>query len=155
MVQLRKIEGHFDAKGLRFAIVASSFNKTIVDELLKGAQDCFKRHSCDQEIPVYHVPGAFEVPLIAKKLAQTKRYHAILCLGAVIRGETPHFDYVAGQAASGILQAGLSTDTPVIFSILTTDTREQAVERAGGKCGNNGFSGALSAIEMANLIKSI
>lgn len=153
---IHQFEGHFDAAGHKYALVAARFNQPITKLLLEGAVDCLKRHGVAKEdMVIAWVPGAFELPLIAKKMAESKKYHAVICLGAVIRGETAHFDYVAAQAASGILQASLSTGIPVIFSLLTTETKEQAEVRAGTKGMNVGFTGALSAIEMVNLVNSI
>jgi 6,7-dimethyl-8-ribityllumazine synthase len=149
-------EGHFDAKGQRYALIASRFNRPITTLLLEGAIDALKRHGvAEEDISVIWVPGAFELPLVAKKVAELKNYDALICLGAVIRGETPHFEYVAGQAVAGILQASLSSGLPIIFSLLTTETKEQAEVRAGTKGMNAGFSGALSAIEMVNLLKTL
>lgn len=148
------VEGSFDARGLRFALVAARFNHPLVERLVNGAIDCLKRHGAE-EWKVVWVPGSFELPLVAKKMAETEQYDAVICLGAIIRGETPHFDYVASQAASGVMQASLSTDVPVIFSVLTTNTVEQAEARAGIKGGNIGFNGALTAIEMAHVMKQL
>ncbi|MFH1639063.1 MAG: 6,7-dimethyl-8-ribityllumazine synthase [Chloroflexota bacterium] len=151
-----RFEGMLVGKGLKFALVASRFNEFITSKLIEGAKDALLRHGVDpQEIEVAWVPGAFEIPLIAKKLAETKRYDAVICLGAVIRGSTPHFDYIAAEVSKGIANVGLTTGTPVIFGVLTTDTIEQAIERAGTKMGNKGFDAAVAAIEMANLVKSI
>jgi 6,7-dimethyl-8-ribityllumazine synthase len=147
-------EGHFDAKGMHMAIVASRFNEPIVKRLVEGACDGLKRHGALAPA-IYWVPGAFEIPLIAKKLAMSGRYDAIICLGAIIRGETPHFDYVASQTSSGILQAALESQIPIIFSVLTTDTVEQAEARSGIKGGHAGFNGAMTAIEMVSLLQSI
>lgn len=150
------IEGGLDASGLKVAIVVSRFNDMVSKGLLEGALDCLKRHGAkDSAIEIIWVPGAFEAPLIAKKLASTKKWDAIICLGAVIRGATTHFEYVAGEAAKGIAKVSLDTGVPVIFGILTTDNLEQALERAGAKPGNKGFAAALSAIELANLEKQI
>jgi 6,7-dimethyl-8-ribityllumazine synthase len=150
------LEGKFDAVGHSYGIVAARFNQPITQLLLEGTLDCLKRHSvADEDITVAWVPGAFEIPLVAKKMAESGAYDGIICIGAVIRGETPHFDYVAGQAASGILQASLGSGIPVIFAVLTCDTKEQAEVRAGTKGANLGFSYALSAIEMVNLNKSL
>ncbi|MBI4734108.1 MAG: 6,7-dimethyl-8-ribityllumazine synthase [Rubrobacteridae bacterium] len=149
-------EGNLIAKGLKFAIVISRFNEFIGTKLLDGAMDSLVRHGVDKEdIHVAWTPGAFEVPLIAKKLADSGRYDAVICLGAVIRGSTPHFDYVAGEVAKGIAKVSLDSGIPVIFGILTTDDIEQAIERAGTKSGNKGWQAAVSAIEMANLVKTI
>jgi 6,7-dimethyl-8-ribityllumazine synthase len=155
---MRTIEGKLDAKGLRFGIVISRFNEFISGKLLSGCLDGLSRHGADEEhIDVVWAPGAFELPLLAKKLATAKenRYDAIICLGTVIRGATPHFDFVASEVSKGIANVGLETGKPVIYGILTTDSIEQAIERAGTKNGNRGFDAALSAIEMANLMKAI
>ncbi len=153
---LREINGMLDARGRRFAIVASRFNDFITSKLIEGAMDCLTRHNCSEEAStLVRVPGAFEIPLVAQKLAQSGNYHAVICLGAVIRGATPHFDYVAAEMAKGIGQTSLKTQVPVIFGVLTTDTIEQAVERAGTKAGNKGWDAAMSAIEMASLMELI
>ena len=137
----------------RFALVASRFNHLLVDRLVDGARDALVRHGvADGDIDLVHVPGSFEIPLVAQKLAESKKYAAVLCLGAIIRGDTTHYDHVAGSATSGIAQASLSTGVPVIFGILTCDTVEQAMNRAGLKSGNKGFEAAAVAIEMANLL---
>lgn len=147
-------EGTLDGRDLRLAIVVARFNDLISERLLAGALDALRRHSVrDEDIDVVWVPGSFEIPAAARRLACTRRYDAIVCLGAVIRGATAHFDYVAGQAASGIAAVGHETGVPVIFGVLTTDTIEQAIERAGTKAGNKGYDAAVSAIEMANLFK--
>mgnify|MGYP000970287881 FL=1 len=146
-------EGKLIAEGLRFGIVVARFNEFISSKLLGGALDALRRHGCeDDQIQVAWVPGAFEIPLVAKKMAQSGKFDAVLCLGAVIRGSTPHFDYVASEVAKGVAQVGLSTDVPTIFGVLTTDTIEQAVERAGTKAGNKGSEAAVTGIEMANLL---
>ena len=155
---MRTIEGKLDAKGLRFGIVISRFNEFISGKLLSGCIDGLSRHGADEEhIDVVWAPGAFELPLLAKKLATAKknRYDAIICLGTLIRGATPHFDFVAPEVSKGIANVGLETGKPVIYGILTTDSIEQAIERAGTKSGNRGFDAALAAIEMANLMKAI
>ena len=150
------IEGMLNASGKRFALVASRFNELITRKLLEGAIDCLVRHQAQQEnIAVVWVPGAFELPLVAKRLAASGQYDAVICLGAVIRGSTPHFDYVAAQVSKGLAAASLDTGRPVSFGVLTTDTIEQAVERAGTKFGNKGFDAALSAIEMADVLSKI
>jgi 6,7-dimethyl-8-ribityllumazine synthase len=147
-------EGTLDGRDLRLAIVVARFNDLISERLLAGALDALRRHSVrDEDIDVVWVPGSFEIPAAARRLACTRRYDAIVCLGAVIRGATAHFDYVAGQAASGIAAVGREAGVPVIFGVLTTDTIEQAIERAGTKAGNKGYDAAVSAIEMANLFK--
>jgi len=147
------IEGNLIAEGKRFAIVASRFNDFITDKLVGGAMDALSRSgAADDQIDIIKVPGAFEIPLVAKKLAGRNRYDAIICLGAVIRGATPHFDYVSAEVSKGIAAVGLDAEIPVIFGIVTTDTIEQAIERAGTKAGNKGWDAAISAIEMANLM---
>lgn len=152
----RIYEGNLVGAGLRFAIVAGRFNELISTRLVGGAQDAFRRHGVNEEaVDLAWVPGAFEVPLVARRLAESRRYDAVIALGAVIRGATPHFDYVAGEAAKGVAAAGLQTGVPVIFGILTTDTIEQAVERAGSKAGNKGWDAAVAAIEMANLLRGL
>ena len=149
-------EGMLLGKGLRFGLVVSRFNEFITNKLLEGALDALKRHGVDEaDIEVALVPGSFEIPVIAKKLAQSKRYDAVICLGTVVRGGTPHFDYIATEVTKGIAQVGLETGLPVVYGIITADTLEQAIERAGTKMGNRGFEAAKDAIEMANLLKSI
>ncbi len=153
---MRTFEGDLLGRGWRFAIVIARFNETIGRRLLDGALDGLRRHGvADEAIAVAWVPGAFEIPLVARRLAASGRHDAVICLGAVIRGGTPHFDYVAGNAAAGVAAAGRETGVPVIFGVLTTDTIEQAVERAGTKAGNNGFNAAVAAIEMANMLAVI
>ena len=150
------IEGKLIAEGQKIANVAGRFNEIITNKLLGGAVDAFKRHGGDEkDIDLAWVPGAFEIPLVAKKLAETKKYDAVICLGAVIRGATPHFDMVANETTKGIAAAGLQTGVPIIFGVLTTDNIEQAVERAGSKAGNKGFEAVTTAIEMVNLMKQI
>lgn len=150
------IEGQLTAKGKKFAIVASRFNDFITKKLLEGALDAIARHGGDEkQVEVVWVPGSFEVPLIANKLAKSGKFDAVICLGTVIRGSTPHFDYIASEVAKGIAQVGLSTGVPVSFGIITADSLEQAIERAGTKQGNKGADAALSAIEMANIIGQI
>jgi 6,7-dimethyl-8-ribityllumazine synthase len=152
----KPFEGMLLGKGLKFGLAVSRFNEFITKKLVEGAQDALLRHGVSQDdIDVAWVPGSFELPLVAKKLAQTKRYDAIICLGAVIRGETPHFEYIAAEVTKGIANVGLDSGLPVIYGIVTADTLEQAIDRAGTKEGNEGFKAATSAIEMANLIKSI
>ncbi|HHY78911.1 MAG TPA: 6,7-dimethyl-8-ribityllumazine synthase [Thermoanaerobacter sp.] len=149
-------EGKLTVEGKKFGIVVSRFNEFITNKLLEGALDALKRHGAlNEDIEIAWVPGAFEIPLIAKKMAESKRYNAVIALGAVIRGETPHFDYVANEASKGIAKISLDTEVPVIFGVLTTDTIEQAIVRAGTKGGNKGFEAAVTAIEMANLIDEI
>jgi 6,7-dimethyl-8-ribityllumazine synthase len=153
---MKLIEGKIDATGLKIAIVVSRFNEFITTKLLGGAMDCLKRNNADEtNITVAWVPGSFEIPAVAKLLATSNKYDAVICLGAVIRGSTPHFDYVAAEVSKGIAAISLSSKMPVIFGVLTTDTIEQAIERAGTKSGNKGFDAAMSAIEMANLYKQI
>jgi len=150
----RIYEGKISARGLRFGIIVSRFNDFISEKLLAGALDALTRHDVIQEdIDIYKVPGAFEIPFMAKKLAVSEKYDAIICLGAVIRGSTPHFDYVAAEVSKGIASVGMDTGIPVIFGVLTTDTIEQAIERAGTKSGNKGWDVAMAAMEMANLLK--
>jgi len=150
------IEGMLLGKGLKFGLVISRFNEFITKKLLEGAQDALLRHGVNQEdIEIAWVPGTFEIPLIAKKLAQTKKYDAVICLGAVVRGGTPHFEYIAAEVTRSIGKVGLDTELPVIYGVITADTIEQAIERAGTKMGNRGFEAAVNAIEMANLLKSI
>jgi 6,7-dimethyl-8-ribityllumazine synthase len=142
--------------GLRIGIVVSRFNELVTRQLLAGAVDCLRRHGVDDDaVSVAWVPGAFEIPLVARRLASSGSFDAVVCLGAVIRGATPHFDYVAGQAAAGVARAALDTGLPVIYGVLTTDTIEQAIERAGTKAGNKGWDAALSAIEMASLLREL
>ena len=149
-------EGKLDAKGLSFGIIVSRFNSFICERLLEGAVDALVRHGGDDKnISVARVPGAFEIPLLAKKMAESGKYNAIICLGAVIRGSTPHFDYVASEVSKGVASASLDSGVPIAFGVLTTDTIEQAVERAGTKAGNKGFEAAVTAIETANLLKAM
>jgi 6,7-dimethyl-8-ribityllumazine synthase len=150
------IEGQLSAAGLRFAIIVSRFNSFITDRLLGGAMDALLRSGAvDEQIDVIKVPGSWEVPMIAGEVARQHRYDAVICLSAVIRGETPHFDYVAAEAAKGIAHVSSETGVPVAFGVLTTNTLEQAIDRAGAKGGNKGFDAAMTAIEMANLLKTI
>lgn len=152
---MRIIEGNLVAENIKVGIVVGRFNEFIVSKLLGGALDGLKRHGVNEDnIEVSWVPGAFEIPLVAKKMAKSKKYDAVICLGAVIKGSTPHFDYVCAEASKGIASVSLSEELPVIFGILTTDTIEQAIERAGTKAGNKGYDAAVSAIEMANLLKN-
>lgn len=148
------IEGNLNGEGQKMGIVIGRFNEFISGKLLDGAVDCLKRHSVEENnIDIAWVPGAFEIPLIAKKMANTKKYDAIICLGAVIKGSTPHFDFVSSEVSKGIAKVSLDTETPVIFGVITTDNIEQAIERAGAKSGNKGWDAALSAIEMSSLIR--
>ncbi len=152
----KRFEGILLGKGLKFGLVLSRFNEFFTKKLLEGAQDALLRHGVNEDdIEIAWVPGSFEIPLVAKKLAQTKRYDAVICLGAVIRGGTPHFEYIASEVTKGVARVGLETGLPIIFGIITADTIEQAIERAGTKAGNKGFEAAVNAIEMVNLVKSI
>jgi 6,7-dimethyl-8-ribityllumazine synthase len=149
-------EGDFSTPPGRFAVVAARFNSVVVDALLAGALDALKRHGvADDAVDVARVPGSFEIPLVARRMAATNRYAAVICLGAVIKGDTDHYDHVAGAAASGVAQAALATGVPVTFGVLTCDTLEQAVNRAGGKAGNKGFEAAVTAVEMVNLLRKL
>ena len=152
----QSFEGVLLGKGLKFGLVVSRFNEFLTKKLLDGAEDALLRHGVNQEdMVIAWVPGSFEIPLAAKKLAETKRFDAVICLGAVVRGGTPHFEYIAAEVTKGIAKVGLDTGLPVIFGVITADTLEQAIERAGTKMGNRGFDAAVEAIEMANLVKSI
>ena len=149
-------EGHLEAKGLKFALIVSRFNSFITDRLLSGALDALKRAGgADSDMEVIRVPGSWEMPVAAAELARAKKYDGIICLGAVIRGETPHFDYVAGEAAKGLAQVSLQSGIPIAFGVLTTNTLDQAIDRAGAKGGNKGFEAAMTAIEMANLLREL
>lgn len=153
---MQVIEGMLTGRGKRFAIVLARFNEFVGGKLLDGARDALLRHEVTEDaIDLAWTPGAFEIPLVAKRLASSGRYDAVICLGAVIRGATPHFDYVAAEVSKGIANVGLESGVPVIFGVLTTDTIEQAIERAGIKAGNKGFDAAMAAIEMANLLERI
>jgi len=153
---MREIQGELNAELLKFGIVVSRFNDFITSKLLDGAVDALKRHGAgDDDIDVVRVPGAFEIPLTAKKMADKGGYNAIICLGAVIRGATPHFDYVAGEVSKGVAQVSLDSGVPIAFGVITSDTIEQAVERAGSKAGNKGWDAAMTAIEMAQVLKQI
>jgi 6,7-dimethyl-8-ribityllumazine synthase len=150
------VHGSLNADGLRFAIVVSRFNETVSNRLLDGAKDCIVRHGGKEEsITVFYCPGSFEIPVVAQRLCKTGTYDAVICLGAVIRGDTPHFDFIAAEAAKGIAQVAMSGGCPVMFGVLTTETTEQALERAGGKIGNRGWDAALGAIEMVRLLEKI
>ncbi len=149
------LEGIYEGKGLHIAIVASRFNEFIVNKLVGGAEDCLRRHGVnDSDIDLAWVPGAFEIPLAAKKLAKSGRYDAVICVGAVIRGSTSHYDYVCAEVSKGIASVSLETEVPVMFGVLTTDTIEQAIERAGTKAGNKGYDCALGALELVSLFKN-
>ena len=154
--QSKMIEGELLARDLRFALVAARFNDFVVEPLIRGALDALKRHgSSEKQMEIVRVPGAFDIPIVARKLALSRRYDAVIALGAVVRGQTPHFDYVAGECASGLARIALESGVPIAFGVLTTDTMEQAVDRAGGKAGNKGADAALVAIEMANLLRRL
>lgn len=151
---MKTYEGNLVAQGLKFGVVVARFNEFITGKLVSGALDALYRHGATEEdVEIVWVPGAFEIPLIAQKMAESKRYDAVICLGAVIRGATPHFEYVSAEVSKGVANVGLATHTPVIFGVLTTDSIEQAIERAGTKGGNKGFDAAVTAIETANLLK--
>lgn len=153
---MKTYEGSLVGSGLRIAVVVSRFNELVVDRLLEGAVNSLRRHGVgDEDIAVARVPGAFEIPVVAQELAKSAKYDAVICLGAVIRGATAHFDYVAGPMASSLASLGLTTGVPILFGVLTTDTIEQALERAGSKAGNKGSDVAVAAVEMANLLRSI
>ena len=150
------LEGIYEGKGLKIAIVASRFNEFIVNKLVGGAEDCLRRHGVEEDdIALAWVPGAFEIPLVAKKLANSGKYDAVICVGAVIRGSTSHYDYVCAEVSKGIASVSLESGIPVMFGVLTTDTIEQAIERAGTKAGNKGYDCALGALELASLLKKI
>ncbi|MBL1212433.1 MAG: 6,7-dimethyl-8-ribityllumazine synthase [Ignavibacteriae bacterium] len=147
------INGHLSAKGKKFGVVVGRFNEFISNKLLGGAVDCIVRNDgSEDDVTVAWVPGSYEIPLIAKKMAESKKYDAVICLGAVIRGATPHFDYIAAEVSKGVAHVGLETGVPVIFGVITSDTIEQAIERAGTKSGNKGWDAAQTAIEMVDLI---
>lgn len=156
MDNMKTYEGNLVAEGLKFGIIIARFNEFITSKLLGGAIDALKRHGAAAEnVEIAWVPGAFEIPLAAKKMAASKKYDAVICLGTVIRGSTSHYDYVCAEVSKGVAHVGLESGTPTIFGVLTTDTIEQAIERAGTKAGNKGFDAAVSAIEMANLLKGL
>jgi 6,7-dimethyl-8-ribityllumazine synthase len=153
---MKIISGQLNAKGKKFAIIASRFNEFITSKLITGAEDMLKRHFVeDNDICVYWVPGAFEIPVVAKKIAETKKFNGVICLGCVIRGDTPHFDYISTEVTKGIAHVGLQCNVPVIFGVLTTESIEQAIERAGTKSGNKGSDAAMTAIEMSDLYSII
>lgn len=153
---MKIIEGKLDAEGLKFAIVVSRFNEFITNKLLSGAIDCLKRNKADEkDITVAWVPGSFEIPAVVQRLSDSGKYNAVICLGAVIRGATPHFNYVAAEVTKGVAHISLTSKIPIVYGVLTTDTIEQAIERAGTKSGNKGFDAALSAIEMCNLYSQL
>jgi 6,7-dimethyl-8-ribityllumazine synthase len=153
---IKEIEGQLTAAGLRIAIIAARFNSFVTDRLVAGALDALKRTGADESlIEIIRIPGAWEFPVTVKAVAALKRHDAVICLGAVIRGDTPHFDYVAGEAARGISRLAMDTGLPIVFGVLTTNTVEQAVDRSGAKSGNKGFDAAMTAIEMANLLRQL
>lgn len=153
---VKVLEGNLSAAGMKFGLVVSRFNEFITGKLVDGAVDCLKRHGASVDnIDVAWVPGAFEIPQVTRKMAQNKEYDAVICLGCVIKGDTPHFDYIAAEVSKGIAMVGMESKMPVVFGVLTTDSIEQAIERAGTKAGNKGFDAAASAIEMANLFKKL
>jgi len=153
---MKTVEGSLNGEGLKFALIVSRFNSFITERLLEGALDCLHRHGVkNDDLTLFRVPGAWEIPLTAKRLVKSGAYDAVICLGAVIRGATPHFDYVAAEVSKGTAQVALDSGVPVLFGILTTDTLEQAVERAGSKAGNKGYAAAEAALEMVNLLKAI
>ena len=155
-LQPKVYEGRLNAEGFRFAIVASRWNEFITGRLVEGALDALERLGAkDGSVSVYRVPGAFEIPLLAKRLAQSRRFDALICVGTIIRGQTPHFDYIANEVARGISQAGLESGVPVVFGIVTADTVDQAIDRAGVKLGNKGFEAGMTAVELANLYKEV
>ena len=152
----KSFEGVLLGKGLKFGVVVSRFNEFVTGKLLEGARDALLRHGVNEDdIAIAWVPGSFEIPLVAKKLAQTSKYDAVICLGVVVRGATPHFEYIAAEVSKGIANVGLDTGVPITYGVITADTLEQAIERAGTKAGNRGFDAAVDAIEMANLLKNI
>ena len=156
MLHVKTIEGQFDAKGLKFAIIATRFNDFIVDRLVGGAVDYLARHGCEREdMTIVRIPGAFEMPIVAQKLAKSGRYHGIIALGAVIRGSTPHFDLVAGEATKGLAHISLDSGVPVGFGLLTTDSIEQAIERAGTKAGNKGVEAAAAVLETVRVMEQL
>ena len=153
---MRTVEGKLIGEGLKFALIVARFNAFISERLLEGALDSLRRKGVrEEDLTVVRVPGAWEIPLVAKRLAQSRAHDAIICLGAVIRGGTPHFDYVAAEVSKGIAQLSLDSEVPVTFGVLTTDTLEQAIERAGSKAGNKGYAAAEAALEMVNLLKEL
>jgi 6,7-dimethyl-8-ribityllumazine synthase len=153
---MKTIEGHINAEKFKFAVIQSKFNNFITDRLLNGALECLRQHNAAEDnIDIYKVPGAFEIPVLAEKLAESKKYNAIICLGAIIRGGTPHFEYVSLGSSFGILNASIKNLTPIAFGVLTTDNLEQAIERSGSESGNKGYDAALTAIEMAELFSRL
>jgi len=149
-------QGRLNAEGFRFALISSRWNDFVTSRLVEGALDALERLGADENaVELYKVPGAFEIPLLALKLAASKKYDAVICLGTVIRGQTPHFEYIAGEVTKGIAQAGMQTGVPVIYGVITADTLEQAIDRAGAKAGNKGFDAAMVAVELVNLYKAV
>jgi 6,7-dimethyl-8-ribityllumazine synthase len=149
-------QGRLNAEGFRFALVASRWNDFLTSRLVEGALDALERLGADEKaVELFRVPGSFEIPLLARKLAASGKWDAVVCLGTIIRGETPHFEYIAGEVTKGIAQAGMETDVPVVYGIVTADTLEQAIDRAGVKAGNKGFEAAMSAVELVNLYKAV
>ena len=156
MADIKEHQGDLNAAGKRFALVVSRYNEFFSGRLMAGAQDCLLRHgAAAEDIEVYRVPGSFELPLVAQRVAATGRFHAIICLGTILRGQTPHFDFVAAEAAKGIAHVGMQSGVPTIFGVITADTVEQAIDRAGARTGNRGAEAAMSAIEMANLLERL
>jgi 6,7-dimethyl-8-ribityllumazine synthase len=156
LLMVQTIQGSYHGKGLRFGIVLSRFNEFIAGRLLEGALDALRRHEvADDDITVVRVPGSWEIPLAAKRLAESGRHDAVLCLGVLIRGQTPHFDYIAAEAAKGVAHASMETGVPLLFGIVTAENLEQAIDRAGAKSGNKGFDAALAGLEMANLLRQM
>jgi 6,7-dimethyl-8-ribityllumazine synthase len=156
LLQPRTHQGHLKAEGFRFALVASRWNDFLTARLVEGALDALERLGADEKaVALFKVPGSFEIPLLARKLAETGKYDAVICLGTIIRGQTPHFEYIAGEVTKGIAQAGMETGVPVLYGIVTADTLEQAIDRAGVKAGNKGFEAAMSAVELVNLYKAV
>jgi 6,7-dimethyl-8-ribityllumazine synthase len=156
LLQPRTHQGNLNAEGFRFAIVASRWNDFLTSRLVEGALDALERlGAAETAVALFKVPGSFEIPLLALKLAATAKYDAVICLGTIIRGQTPHFDYIAGEVTKGIAQAGMETGVPVVYGIVTADTLEQAIDRAGVKAGNKGFEAAMSAVELVNLYKAV
>jgi len=153
---MKTIQGKYNAKGLKMAVIAARFNEFFSGKLLEGSKDCFLRHNGEEsDLTIFWVPGSFEIPLTAKKIAETGKYDAVICLGAVIRGATPHFDYVSAEVSKGIANVGLQTGVPIVFGVITTDNIEQAIERSGTKAGNKGWDAMLTAIEVVDLYKQI
>jgi 6,7-dimethyl-8-ribityllumazine synthase len=149
-------QGRLNAEGFRFALVASRWNDFLTSRLVEGALDALERLGADEKaVELFRVPGSFEIPLLARKLAASGKWDAVVCLGTIIRGQTPHFEYIAGEVTKGIAQAGMETDVPVVYGIVTADTLEQAIDRAGVKAGNKGFEAAMSAVELVNLYKAV